>query len=253
MKKLLFGFGAAGILAAGLAAPASAADLPARTYTKAPVVAPYPMLDWSGFYIGAEGGGGFGSDSLFFPAAGTSTGRFDTSGAIAGGVIGYNWQAPGSSWVFGVEGNFDWADIGGSTICPNTAFNCGTNLNEIFTGTGRIGYAWNSVLMYAKGGYAWTNDRADVFDPATGAIGDSTGRSGRDGYTLGVGLEYMFAPNWSAKVEYDYYNFGGRTVNANTPAGAFVEPITMTNYSVNAVKAGINYHFNWGSPVVARY
>ena len=217
------------------------------------MVAPNPMLDWSGFYIGAEGGGGFGRDSLFFPAAGTSTGGFDTSGAIAGGVIGYNWQAPGSSWVFGLEGNFDWADIGGSTICPNTAFNCGTNLNEIFTGTGRIGYAWNSVLMYAKGGYAWTNDRADVFDPVTGAIGDSTGRNGRDGYTLGVGLEYMFAPNWSAKVEYDYYNFGGRTLNANTPGGAFVEPITMTNYSVNAVKAGINYHFNWGSPVVARY
>jgi outer membrane immunogenic protein len=251
VKKFLFG--AIGILAAGLTVPASAADLPARTYTKAPMMAPSPMLDWSGFYIGAEGGGGFGSDSLFFPAAGTSTGRFDTSGAIAGGVIGYNWQAPGSSWVFGVEGNFDWADIGGSTVCPNVAFNCGTNLNEIFTGTGRIGYAWNSVLMYAKGGYAWTNDRADVVVPGTGAIGDSTGRAGRDGYTLGVGAEYMFAPNWSAKVEYDYYNFGARTMNGNTPAGAFVEPITMTNYSVNAVKAGINYHFNWGSPVVARY
>jgi outer membrane immunogenic protein len=251
VKKLLSG--AVGLLAAGLAAPASAADLPARTYTKAPMMAPSPMVDWSGFYIGAEGGGGFGSDRLFFPAAGTSTGRFDTSGAIAGGVIGYNWQAPGSSWVFGVEGNFDWADIGGSTVCPNVAFNCGTNLNEIFTGTGRIGYAWNSVLMYAKGGYAWTNDRADVFVPGTGAIGDSTGRAGRDGYTLGVGLEYMFAPNWSAKVEYDYYNFGGKTMNGNTPAGVFIEPITMTNYSVNAVKAGINYHFNWGGPVVARY
>ena len=109
MNKLLLG--TIGILAAGLAAPASAADLPARTYTKSPAVSPYPMVDWSGFYIGVEGGGGFGSDSLFFPAAFSTTGRFDTSGGVAGGVIGYNWQAPGSSWVFGLEGNFDWADI----------------------------------------------------------------------------------------------------------------------------------------------
>jgi outer membrane immunogenic protein len=248
-----FLFGVIGILAAGLAAPALAADLPARTYTKAPVVVPTPMVDWNGFYIGGEGGGAFGSDNLFFPASPSSTGRFDTSGGIAGGVIGYNFQAPGSNWVFGVEGNFDWADLGGTTVCPNTAFNCSTNLSEIFTGTGRIGYAWNSVLFYAKGGYAWTSDRANVVDPASGAVNDGTSRIGRDGYTLGVGLEYMFAPNWSAKVEYDYYNFGARTSNGNTPAGVFVEPITMSNYSVNSVKAGINYHFNFGGPVMARY
>ena len=251
MNKLLLG--TVGFLAVGFTAPALAADLPARTYSKAPMMAPIPMTDWSGFYIGAEGGYGFGSDRLFFPGPGTTTGRFDTSGAVAGGVIGYNWQAPGSSWVFGLEGNFDWADIGGTTICPAAAFNCSSNLNEIFTGTGRIGYAWNSVLMYAKGGYAWTNDRANVVDAITGAVGDSTGRGGRDGYTLGVGMEYMFAPNWSAKIEYDYYNFGSRTMNAFAPGGAFVESIAMSNYSVNAVKAGINYHFNWGGPVVARY
>jgi outer membrane immunogenic protein len=251
MNKFLLG--TVGILAVGLAAPASAADLPARTYSKAPMMAPAPMIDWSGFYIGAEGGYGFGSDRLFFPGPLTSTGRFDTSGAMAGGVIGYNWQAPGSSWVFGVEGNFDWADIGGTAVCPAAAFDCRTNLNEIFTGTGRIGYAWSSVLLYAKGGYAWTNDRADVVIPGTGIVNDGTSRSGRDGYTLGVGLEYMFAPSWSAKVEYDYYNFSSKTLNGNTPGGAFVESITMSNYSVNAIKAGINYHFNFGGPVVARY
>ena len=194
-----------------------------------------------------------GPDSLFFPGPLTTTGRFDTSGGIAGGVVGYNWQAPGTSWVFGVEGNFDWANISGSATCPNVIFNCRTNLNEIFAGTARIGYAWSSALLYVKGGYAWTNDRADVVVPATGAINDSTGRTGRDGYTLGAGVEYMFAPNWSAKVEYDYYNFNSKTLSANTPAGVFVENITLTNYSVNSLKAGINYHFNWGGPVVARY
>jgi len=251
MNKLLLG--TIGILAAGLAVPASAADLPARTYSKAPMMEPSPMVDWSGFYIGAEGGGAFGSDNLFFPAALSTTGRFDTSGAMAGGVVGYNWQAPGSNWVFGVEGNLDWADISGTAVCPNVAFNCRSNLNEIFTGTGRIGYAWNSVLLYAKGGFAWTNDQTDVVDPVAGGIVDGTGRVGRDGYTLGAGLEYMFAPGWSAKVEYDYYNFGATTVSGNTPTGVFIEPITLTNYSVNSVKAGINYHFNSGYPGVARY
>ncbi len=252
MNKLLLG--TIGILVVGLAVPASAADLPARTYSKAPMMQPSPMVDWSGFYIGAEGGGAFGSDNLFFPDPffPSATGRFDTSGAMAGGVVGYNWQAPGSNWVFGVEGNLDWADINGTAICPSGA-SCSSNLNEIFTGTGRIGYAWNSVLLYAKGGFAWTNDRADVVDPVAGGIIDSTGRVGRDGYTLGAGLEYMFAPGWSAKVEYDYYNFGATTVSGSTPGGAFVEPITLANYSVNSLKAGINYHFNSGYSGVSPY
>ena len=110
-----------------------------------------------------------------------------------------------------------------------------------------------SMLLYAKGGFAWTNDQTDVVDPVAGGIVDGTGRVGRDGYTLGAGLEYMFAPGWSAKVEYDYYNFGATTLSGNTPAGVFVEPITLTNYSVNSVKAGINYHFNSGYPGLPRY
>jgi outer membrane immunogenic protein len=234
----------------GFSGAASAADMAVKApmYKAAPVL----MTNWTGIFIGGEAGGGWARDSLFFPVPLTTTGRYDISGAVAGGVIGYNWQAPGSNWVFGVEGNFDWADIKGSTACPNVAFNCRTRLDEIFTGTGRIGYAWDKVMLYAKGGYAWTNDRVQVIVPATGAVNDSA-RTGRDGYTVGAGLEYMFAPSWSAKVEYDYYRFDGKTVNATNPGGVFVEPINMTGLSVNTVKGGINYHFNWNGPVVAKY
>jgi outer membrane immunogenic protein len=236
----------------GLAGAASAADLA----TKAPAYRAPPVMltNWSGLFIGVEGGGGWGRDSLFFPGPLTATGGFDTSGAVAGGVIGYNWQTPGSSWVFGLEGNFDWADIKGTTICPNPTFNCGTKIDQIHTATGRIGYAWDKVMVYGKGGYAWSNERAEVVVPGTGAINDATGWTGRDGYTLGAGLEYMFVPNWSAKIEYDYYHFDGKTRAANTPAGVFIENITMNSRDVNVVKAGLNYHFNWSpSPVLAKY
>jgi outer membrane immunogenic protein len=231
---------------------ASAADMPMKAYTKAPAVV-VPVMSWTGFYIGAEGGYGWGRDNFNFPVSLTTTNRFDTSGGIAGGVVGFNWQAPGTNWVFGVEGNFDWANIRGSAPCPNPAFSCRSNLNEIFTGTGRIGYAWSSVLLYAKGGYAWTNDRSEAVIVATQVVGETANRVGRDGYTVGAGAEWMFAPSWSAKVEYDYYSFDTKAVNFNTPAGVFVEPVSLARYSVNAIKAGINYHFNWGGPVVAKY
>lgn len=233
-------------------AVASAADLAARPYTKAPPPIAVPFTNWSGFFIGGEGGGAWGRDNLFFPTLLTTTGNYDTSGAVAGGVVGFNWQAPGANWVFGVEGNFDWADIKGSATCPNPAFSCRTKIEAIYTGTGRIGYAWDKTLIYAKGGYAWAEGRVDVVVPATRAINDGS-RADREGYTVGAGLEYMFAPNWSAKVEYDYYNLDTRRVNGTTPAGAFIELIDVRSRDIHAVKGGINYHFNWGGPFLAKY
>jgi outer membrane immunogenic protein len=245
---------ALGMLAAvAMTGSASAADLAARPYTKAPPVIPIQVTNWTGLFVGGEGGGAWGSDRLFFPTSLTTTNSFDTSGGIAGGVVGYNYQAPGSNWVFGVEGNFDWANITGSAVCPNIVFNCRTKIDSIYTGTGRLGYAWDRVMLYGKGGYAWAHGRADVVVPATGAINDGSGVD-RDGYTLGAGLEYMFAPNWSAKVEYDYYHFNSKRVNGTSPAGAFIELIDVASRDLHAVKGGINYHFNWGAgPVVARY
>jgi outer membrane immunogenic protein len=231
---------------------ASAADLPARTYTKAPAVVPPPVINWTGLYIGVEGGGGWGRDNWFYPTPVTFT-NHNISGGVAGGVIGYNWQAPGTNWVFGVEGNLDWAHLSGSGTCPTATFSCYSNLDSLFTATGRIGYAWSSALLYVKGGGAWTRDNDRVYTIATGALFSSSNND-RSGYTVGAGLEYMFAPNWSAKIEYDYADFGTSHMQLITPAGAIdTAGGTDVRLSVNTVKAGINYHFNWASPVVAKY
>ena len=102
-----------------------------------------------------------------------------------------------------------------------------------------------------KGGGAWTNDKYAVSTAATGALRES-GSASRDGWTVGAGLEYMFAPNWSAKVEYDYYDFGNKSTLLVSPAGVAGDTIN-SKLTVNTVKAGVNYHFNWGGPVVAKY
>ena len=123
------------------------------------------------------------------------------------------------------------------------------NTDQIGSATGRLGYTWGPALLYAKGGYAWRgNDNIGVSLGGVPVAFTTTGDH-RDGYTVGAGLEYMFAPNWSVKAEYQYYNFGNTTFTSGTPEiiGARFRDDEHT------VKLGINYRFGWGGPVVARY
>jgi outer membrane immunogenic protein len=115
--------------------------------------------------------------------------------------------------------------------------------------TGRLGYTWGPALLYAKGGYAWKDGNNLNVSTLGVPVAFTTNGNHRDGYTVGAGLEYMFAPSWSAKVEYQYYNFGSTTFTAGPPV------IVGTSFrdDEHTVKAGINYRFNWGGPVVARY
>ena len=110
--------------------------------------------------------------------------------------------------------------------------------------TGRLGYTWGPALLYAKGGYAWRdgNNIGVTFAGVPQAFTTSGNR--KDGYTVGAGLEYMFAPNWSAKAEYQYYNFGNTTLTAG-PADIVG---TRFRNDEHTVKAGINYRFGWGGP-----
>jgi outer membrane immunogenic protein len=247
MKKILLA--TVGFAALGLT-PAVAADLAARTYTKAPP--PAPVLNWTGFFVGAEGGGGWGRDDWSLPfVLGITAARTDISGATAGGVIGYNWQLP-NNLVLGVEGNLDWADINGSSTCiSNPLLNCRSKLDSMYTATGRLGYAFGPSLLYVKGGGAWTTDKYRVSTTAGGVLAES-GSATRDGWTVGAGFEYMFVPNWSAKIEYDYYDFGSKSTTLVTPGGVSLDTIS-SKLTVNTVKAGVNYHFNWGAPLVAKY
>ena len=123
------------------------------------------------------------------------------------------------------------------------------NNNQLGSVTGRLGYAWGPALLYGKGGFAWRdNNNFGVASPACRQLSPPMAVT-EDGYTVGAGLEYMFAPNWSAKAEYQYYNFGSTTFTAG-PA-----PIVGARFrdDEHTVKVGVNYRFGWGGPVAARY
>jgi outer membrane immunogenic protein len=218
MKKILLGTVA--LIALGATAPALAADMAARPYTKAPAYVPAPIYNWTGFYIGGHVGGAFGGDNNI-AAPGFNGGSND--GVFMGGVqVGYDNQfAP--NWVFGLEANYSFLDTNNNPFVNR-------GLGSV---TGRLGYTWGPALLYVKGGYGWADSRFTNGFAGTG---------GRDGYTVGGGLEYLFTQNWSGKIEYQYYDFG----NVNTVLGSF-------RNDEHTIKAGLNYRFNWGAPVVAKY
>ena len=236
----------------GIASQASAADLAARPYTKAPPPMIAAIYDWSGFYVGANGGWGSSRNCWdFLPVAGgvTPEGCHDATGGVAGGQIGYRWQSAG--WVFGVEAQGDWADLRGSNA--SLAFIGQTNRSKIDAFglfTGQVGYAWNNALLYVKGGAAITDSRFTTIDTATGIVTSSTGDNTRWGGTVGVGLEYGFAPNWSVGVEYDHLFMQDKTLAFTAPGGVLFQTDRIRQ-DVDLVTARINYRF--GGPVIGRY
>jgi outer membrane immunogenic protein len=239
MKKILL----TTVALVALGAPALAADMAARPYTKAPLIAA-PIYNWTGFYIGGHVGGAFGNDSTFNGLVVNSNDDARFLGGIQGGA---DFQfAP--NWVLGIEGQYSW--LGNSN--RNTVFPTGHVFNYDQRGigsiTGRVGYTWGPGLIYVKGGYAYSDNRETLL--LAGIPQAFTfDKNHRDGWTVGAGLEYMFAQNWSAKVEYQYYDFGNAT---------FVTPVALAPFGSfrndeHTVKAGINYRFNFGGPVVAKY
>jgi outer membrane immunogenic protein len=231
---------------------ASAADMAPR-YTKAPPITP-PVFSWTGCYIGGNAGGLAADKKWYDPTRGDFYEvNHDPSGFVGGGQVGCNYQT--GPFVFGIQADYDWTNASASsTPLPGSTFRTGqilgTSLRGLGSVTGRAGYAWDRVLGYVKGGGAWVSDRySSTF--ATGVLA-STASGDRAGWTVGVGVEYMFAPNWSVFAEYDYYDFGTRRLSFTTPAAAldFNEDIKQT---INLGKVGLNYHFNWVSPVVAKY
>lgn len=248
-------------LAVGTAASAIAADLPAKPYTKAPPprAAAVLIYDWSGFYLGANAGFAQSRDCwnfVSFAGAPRTTGEgcLNANGAVAGGQVGYRWQLP-SAWVLGLEAQGDWADLHGSrTATPAFVAAPGDlRINSRLRGfglfTGQVGYAWNNVLLYAKGGAAVVDDRFFQTFAATNALINSTTRT-RWGGTVGAGLEYGFAPNWSVGIEYDHLFIGRQSLNF-APALGGVATSNSIRQDVDVVTARINYRF--GGPLVAKY
>lgn len=253
MKRILVG--AIGAVALSMSAPASAADLAARPYTKAPAPVVAPIYDWTGFYIGANGGWGRSHNCLdFITAAGAVAGGCqDRSGGVIGGQIGYRWQS--NQFVFGLEAQGDWADLSNTRVSLfNPTLSSTVKTDGIGLFTGQLGWAWNAALLYVKGGAAVTSNRLDIFDTATG-IGLVSASNTRWGATVGVGFEYGFAPNWSFGVEYDHLFMGhaNNSVSVVDPRLAAVLSDRITQ-DVDMVTLRVNYRFGgYGAPVAARY
>jgi outer membrane immunogenic protein len=244
MKKILMAAVSLGALA--IAAPASAADLGARVYTKAPAYVA-TVYDWSGLYIGVNGG--WGQTNVQNTALGVDLGTDRASGGVVGGQIGYRWQL--GSWVLGLEAQGDWANLRGSHSFTNGLF--GDTFTSKLTAfglfTGQVGYAWNTALLYVKGGAAVTSNTWDFDLAGTDFIRSQDVT--RWGGSVGVGLEYAFAPNWSVAVEYDHLFMGKRDVDFYLVANNAIRGTANIGGDVDLVTARINYKF--GGPVVARY
>jgi outer membrane immunogenic protein len=240
MKKLLLATVA--LIALVASAPALAADLGVNPYNKAPAYAS-PIYNWTGFYIGGHLGGAFSGSNSF---GGLVLSNYDAR--LLGGVqVGADYQfAP--SGVVGFEGQYSW--LGRNNI--NAIFPAGlaysNNQRALGSLTGRVGYAWGPALLYVKGGYAYS-DNSETLTLGAAPIAFALDRSHRDGYTVGAGVEYMFAQSWSAKAEYQYYDFG---------SSQFIAPIALVRFgsfsnNEHTLKAGVNYRFNWAGPVAGRY
>jgi outer membrane immunogenic protein len=234
MKKILL----VGVSAFAMAAVSSAyaADLP--VYTKAPRAVPY---NWTGFYIGFEGGAGIADAELTRGSFSSQT--FQPNGGFVGGTIGYNWQLP-SNWVLGLEGDAAWADIGGSwpgdvtsTQCSGLNPRCQAKLQQFDTVRGRVGYAFGYVMPYVTGGLAVGELHAQEGDVApNGPFGSGTKTEA--GWTMGAGVEAGVLPHWTVKMEGLFADFGNKQIFTNS-AGT---PENL-NFHTAIYKLGVNYKF----------
>jgi outer membrane immunogenic protein len=218
---------------------ASAADMPGHLYAKAPVAVIY---DWTGFYVGAEGGGSWGSSRHVDAATGLADNTtFGVNGGFAGMTVGYNMQA--SNWVFGVEGDISGISANGNAIDNGPGGNPGltsyTKQEWLGTIRGRVGYAIDSTLLYAAGGYAVAGTKSSV-QPTGSSLVLDTQDDTRNGWTVGAGIEYGFLPQWSLKAEYLYVKLEDKPFTTITLGPAFNRTVTLDD---NIVRFGVNYRF----------
>lgn len=206
----------AALLVAGIAGGASAADLP-RPYNKAPAYISPVYYDWSGFYVGANAGYGWAPDFAN-----------EAKGFVGGGQLGYNWQV--GRLVLGVEGDLQYTSLKAEETAG--AVTATGKIQAFGTARGRIGYAWDRMLVYGTGGWAYTKTDVSLTSGAA-SISDSKWSSG---YAVGGGLEWAAWDRWSVKAEYLYVHSGNVELTLAGVTGG-------GSYNMNVVRAGLNYRF----------
>src|SRR5882757_7806427 len=248
MKRLLLATAALSTL---VVAPAMSADLAVKApvYKAAPPVYAY---NWTGCYVGGNVGGLWARKDWTSTTPGTvgqAIGRHDVDSWLGGIQAGCNYQFAGG-WVVGIQGDYGWTDAKGSHVDPFFGVSTlSSNTKSLASVTGRVGYAWDRFLGYVKGGGAWERDDYSWFVTAIPGIA-LNGSETRGGWTVGVGGEYAFLDWLTGFVEYDYYDFGTRTVGLTGIGGLTANFDIHERKSV--FKAGLNFKFG-GAPVVAKY
>lgn len=251
---------------AAISAPAAAADLRMPVKAPPPVVA---VFNWTGFYIGGFVGGAVAdrnahssepvSGGAFFNGTGLENNYSLDSSFIGGGTIGYNWQPVGSQWVFGLEGEAGYLRLRRSVLDINAPLGAANGFDTTRIGdwygviAGRLGFAWDRVLVYGKGGVAFVDKRYEYSDtcviaPCGAATLGLTNSDTQVTWAAGGGIEWAFAPNWSLKGEYLYLatrqNFSQSAVAGGTgPAAGFVWANSHSDPGIHTGKFGINYRF----------
>jgi len=233
--------------ALGLGA-AHAADLARPVYKAPPAPPPVTIYNWSGFYVGGQAGGAFSrqdwaTDSLLPGLFFNNTQDHDTW--VAGGQVGLRGQW--GNWVLGVEGTWSATDLQTTTLTSFGPFDLTrtAKIDQIYSVTGQIGYAWDRWLAYAKGGWAGANVELSTRDALVGSATSSISGNA-NGWTVGGGVEYAFAPNWSFAVEYNYYDL---TMGNKSTTRSDGFPVSYIDYDtqIHTVMARLNYTFNWGN------
>jgi outer membrane immunogenic protein len=259
MKKLLLASVAAGALAA--AGSAKAGDLPMPAYPPPPPGYPYaappppppPAFSWSGCYVGGHVGWGWSRTTFQDQTASSalidasSSGRIagvNGNGAIFGGQLGCDFEL-GNNFVFGMSGSAAGTAITGSGADPFAVETLQSKTEFLGDLSLRVGFDWDRVLLYLKGGGALAHNQYTDTALFTGGLTSSgTTTATPFGGVAGAGIEWAFARNWSAFVEYDHYFFTSNTVTFSMPgAGNFLVNVTQ---SIDAVKGGVNLRFNYG-------
>jgi len=225
---------------------ALAADFPPPVAPPPPAPAGYfpvvPLYSWTGFYVGGNLGAGWNKASLSDSAGSTFSTSSTTTTFLGGGQFGANYQfgPSGSGVLVGAEAMFDWLSNTQNTV---TATNSGSALTAtinnrwVTTATGKLGYAWDRVLLYGKGGFAWVSNSNSSAPFAFSTNSTSWGGTG------GVGVEWAFAGNWSVRAEYDFIALQNQTlgVSSAAPTPFTKDTIAVNNRTIQMVTAGVNY------------